>query len=134
MTRELRSGGRVPEEDTPVENDDEFDRFAQAYHAMRRNLENANRKLLALNTELEDRVAGRTRELEATNQKLVKDIAMRRIMENELRDSEEKYRLLVENANDAIFVLQDGRFKFFNRRFAEMARKIGYTPEADFEP
>ena len=33
----------------------------------------------------------------------------------ELEQSEEKYRLLVENANDAIFILQDGKIKFFNK-------------------
>ncbi len=37
-----------------------------------------------------------------------------------LLDSEEKYRLLVENANDAIFVAQDGRIKFANSKTTHM--------------
>jgi PAS domain S-box-containing protein len=40
-----------------------------------------------------------------------------------LLNSEEKYRLLVENANDAIFVAQDGRIKFANSKTTQM---IGY--------
>ncbi|RJQ75578.1 MAG: PAS domain S-box protein [Desulfobacteraceae bacterium] len=35
-------------------------------------------------------------------------------LKNALRQAEDKYRILVENANDAIFVLQDGRIRFAN--------------------
>lgn len=37
-----------------------------------------------------------------------------------LVNSEQKYRLLVENANDAIFVAQDGRIKFANSKTTHM--------------
>lgn len=43
---------------------------------------------------------------------------------NQLRLSEEKYRILVENAGEAIFVAQDGMLKFFNSKSQEMT---GYT-------
>lgn len=38
-----------------------------------------------------------------------------------LQESEEKYRLLVENANEAIFVAQDGMIKFFNPKTIEIS-------------
>lgn len=42
-----------------------------------------------------------------------------------LVESEEKYRLLVENAKEAIFIYQDGQFRFTNHQALEMAKKIG---------
>jgi PAS domain S-box-containing protein len=43
-----------------------------------------------------------------------------------LRDTEEKYRLLIENANDGICVAQDGRIQFFNPKLQQM---LGYDAE-----
>jgi PAS domain S-box-containing protein len=40
--------------------------------------------------------------------------------ESRLRESEEKYRVLFENAHDAIFVVQDGKIPFANPRTEEM--------------
>jgi two-component system cell cycle sensor histidine kinase/response regulator CckA len=54
------------------------------------------------------------------------DISARISSEQALVKSEEKYRFLVENANDAIFVSQKGVIKFHN----SMANQIlGYSPE-----
>jgi PAS domain S-box-containing protein len=45
----------------------------------------------------------------------------------DLRESEERYRLLVENANDGIYIRTlDGKLTFVNRRYAEV---YGYEPE-----
>ncbi len=43
-----------------------------------------------------------------------------------LIDSETKYRFLVENANDAIFVLQDGKIEFPNPKARAMSRELGF--------
>ncbi len=53
-------------------------------------------------------------------------IVQRKRDEEALRTSEEKYRQVVENAHDAIFIAQDGLIKFPNSRLAEIS---GYSVE-----
>jgi PAS domain S-box-containing protein len=64
--------------------------------------------------ELESRVKERTSELTFVNQELQTEIFERTRMEASLRDSEERYRQLVELSPDAILLHRDGRILFAN--------------------
>ncbi|NLX90474.1 MAG: diguanylate cyclase [Firmicutes bacterium] len=57
---------------------------------------------------------------------IMRDITARKLAERKLQQNEERYRLLLENANEAIMVIQDGQLKFFNPMTMKL---LGYTEE-----
>lgn len=69
-------------------------------------------------------------EYDAANQRvfgIIKDITRHTQTEEALRDSEKRYRLLAENANDVIWLMSlDGRFTYVSPSVVQLR---GYTPE-----
>lgn len=92
------------------------------YHA----LQQLQKKLQKAHDELEQRVEQRTTELTKANKQLRREINDRKRAEKALRESEEKYRGVVDNANDAVFIVQDEVIKFPNRKTEELT---GYASE-----
>lgn len=58
--------------------------------------------------------------------KVVRDITSTRRAEEELKRSEDKYRMLVDNIHDGVFIIQDAKMQFVNEALAGMS---GYTVE-----
>jgi len=77
-------------------------------------------------SELDRRVAQRTTELAAANEALRKEIADRKHAEEDLRISEEKHRVIVEAANDAVVSMdEEGAILLAN---PATRRIFGYDP------
>ena len=83
-------------------------------------------KLRKAQEELELRVQERTAELLSANEQLMMEISQRKRVEEALSQSEERYRRLVEDSFDGIFVHEGGKIEFANSRLYEM---LGYERE-----
>ena len=57
---------------------------------------------------------------------IARDITKQKRIEQAVEESEEKYRNLIERANDGVIIVQDGVVKFVNNRMADL---FGYSVE-----
>ena len=90
-----------------------------------RDRKQAEEHVLTLNAKLEQRVNERTAELRFVNEQLEREIAERIQASEALREAEEKYRSIFENAISGIFqVKPEGRYISANPAFA---RILGYS-------
>ncbi|MCX7878133.1 MAG: PAS domain S-box protein [Ignavibacteria bacterium] len=69
---------------------------------------------------LESLVQMRTSELERTNRRLMDEISERKKAEEEIKEAEEKFRSLVENALIGIYILQGEKLVYVNPRYCEI--------------
>ncbi|MCP4690109.1 MAG: response regulator [Desulfobacterales bacterium] len=93
--------------------------------ALTRELQHTNEELKKHRDHLEELVEERTMEIQTANQQLRDEIAERKRAEEDLRESEERYRDLFENANDLIQSIEpDGTIQYVNPAWR---RTLGYT-------
>ena len=62
---------------------------------------------------------------------ITRDITDRKKVEQPLRESEDKYRAIVENSSDMISIAQDGVLKYVNETMCE---RLGWTPDELLSP
>ncbi len=105
----------------------EFGVLAQSFNQMAGQLQASFTTLEKRNAELERRVLERTAKIGAANNKLLLEIQSRERAEVALRESEERYRSIVENANDLIATISfDNKYLYVS---PNTPRATGYIPE-----
>ena len=99
------------------------DRSKEQFRTVIKEVTNRKQKEKALRQardELEQRMAERTAELEQTNEKLQRQVFECEMAEEALRESEQQYSTLVEDALIGVYIIKDGIIEFANDKFAEI--------------
>ena len=107
LTSSMEDSEVAGHKDVEINSSEEFQVLAVTYNRMRRDMFYTNEQLVKLNKELEESV---------------KECL---ITEDALKVSEEKYRLLVENANEGIIIVQKERIKYANPIAAKILSQAG---------
>ena len=90
-------------------------------------LEAEKKKVNEANLVLEKTVKKRTQQLTLTNEELNQEIAEKKLSEAALRESEEKYRTIIESIEEGYFEVDlPGNLKFFNESTCKI---LGYTQQ-----
>ncbi|MFN2365645.1 MAG: PAS domain S-box protein, partial [Desulfurivibrionaceae bacterium] len=106
---------------------DEIGLLAGEIQALFAKLNSAKEELGKALTDQGKRIAERTLELSESNEKLINEIQEKEKVERSLRESEERYRSLFENASDIIQTVNpDGRLLYVNPSWC---KAMGYTEE-----
>lgn len=101
--------------------------YARRDFYMKKQLEKERETISRINAELEERVRQRTDDYSIINKALHQEIIGHEQAGKSLRESEERYRALVENANDLVFRTdRNGYFTFIN---ISTIRITGYEEE-----
>ena len=91
------------------------------------NLRRAQSQLQQFNQDLEQQVRDRTQVLDSINQSLQAEIQVRQQVEQDLRDSEVRYRLITENMGDLVCLHHtDGQFLYVSPSAQAL---LGYLPD-----
>jgi diguanylate cyclase (GGDEF)-like protein/PAS domain S-box-containing protein len=86
----------------------------------------AEKRLEALNRDLARRVEQRTQELATKNSQLAADIALRRLTEEDLRESQAQLQLIMDASPIGIGWTRHGKLEYINKKFSEL---FGYQLE-----
>ncbi len=102
---------------------DEITKLKNGINYLLNSIERREALLNRTRNKLETRVEERTERLKIINSRLNEEIKLQRKLKNDLSESEEMYKSLIENAGQMILIVQDKNIVYYNREFS---RVTGY--------
>ena len=105
---------------------EELEATNEELRATMEELNQSKNEVMELNVNLQKKVEERTIDLKLTNEQLRVTVKELETASEELRQSEAKYKIIIETSNDAIYLLQEGRFIYINPKFQKF---VGFTQE-----